>query len=253
MTSPQQTTMARSPIESLLYWGLIPAWGVPGLVDWWFHRRSGIERPDHGGTEESLIHSLMLAESGLPVLLALLGEVNPGRLSRPDRRRPGPRSGRPSRPGPGQRQRPRSHRRRAADPQLPGDAPLHAGRRACRQQLAPAALDLAAAVVVAAAAARCPIAGPVPAGGGRHPDRNRRHPLRRGARPLPGPPPARANTGLRGYSQVVSRHRDQNAEDDGHPERGGVDRQPPEGPHSGDGKPTGEKQAAANRENDPPA
>ena len=59
--------------------------------------------------------------------------------------------------------------------------------------------------------------------------------------------------GLRGYSQVVSRHRDQNAEDDGHPNRGGVDRHPPEGPHSGDGKPTGEKQAAANRENDPPA
>ncbi len=70
--------MARSPIESLLHWGLIPVWRVPGLVDWWFHRRSGIERPDHGGTEEPLIHSLMLAESGLPVLLALFGEVNPG-------------------------------------------------------------------------------------------------------------------------------------------------------------------------------
>jgi hypothetical protein len=77
MTTLCQKRIARSPIESLLYRGLIPAWGVPGLVDWWYHRRSQIERPGHGGTEESLIHSLMLAQSGLPVLLALLGEANP--------------------------------------------------------------------------------------------------------------------------------------------------------------------------------
>ena len=85
LASPAPTachrSTARSPIESLLYWGLIPAWGVPGLVDWWYHRRAGIERPDHGGAKESLIHSLMLAESGIPVLLALLGEVNPAALA----------------------------------------------------------------------------------------------------------------------------------------------------------------------------
>ena len=77
MTVRWQATMDRSPIESFLYWGLIPAWGVPGLVDWWYHRQSQIERPDHGGVKESLIHSLMLAESGLPVALALLADVNP--------------------------------------------------------------------------------------------------------------------------------------------------------------------------------
>ncbi len=81
MTVRRQTTIDRSPIESLLYWGLIPAWGVPGLVDWWYHRRSQIERPDHGGVRESLIHSLMLAESGLAVGLALLADVNPAALA----------------------------------------------------------------------------------------------------------------------------------------------------------------------------
>ena len=81
MTAQRQRRIARSPIESLLYWGIIPAWGVPGVVDWWYHRRSGIERPDHGGIEESLMHSLMLAESGLPVLLALLAEANPAALA----------------------------------------------------------------------------------------------------------------------------------------------------------------------------
>lgn len=76
-----QITIAWTPIESLVYRGLIPAWGVPGLVDWWYHRRSGIEQPDRGGTKESLIHWLMLAESGIPVMLAVLGEVNPAALA----------------------------------------------------------------------------------------------------------------------------------------------------------------------------
>jgi hypothetical protein len=81
MTARPESAIDRSPIGSLLYWGLIPAWGVPGLVDWWYHRGTQIERPDHGGTKESLIHSLMLAESGMVVGLALLGEVNPAALA----------------------------------------------------------------------------------------------------------------------------------------------------------------------------
>lgn len=56
----------------------------------------------------------------------------------------------------------------------------------------------------------------------------------------------------RGYSPVMSRHRDHD-EDGGHQERGGADRQRPHGPPGGGGKPTGEKQGAANRESDPPA
>jgi hypothetical protein len=81
MMARRHTRTARSPIESLLYWGLIPAWGVPGVVDWWYHRRSRIELRGHGGTKESLIHSLMLAESGIPVALLLVADVNPAALA----------------------------------------------------------------------------------------------------------------------------------------------------------------------------
>jgi hypothetical protein len=61
-------------IRYLLY-GLLPGWFVPGLADWVMHRRTRIE--DTAGTKESLIHSLMMAEVGLPIALTLRYEVNP--------------------------------------------------------------------------------------------------------------------------------------------------------------------------------
>jgi hypothetical protein len=61
-------------VRYLLY-GLLPSWFVPGLADWWMHRRTRIE--ETAGTRESLIHSLMMAEVGLPIALTLRYEVNP--------------------------------------------------------------------------------------------------------------------------------------------------------------------------------
>ncbi|MFF9407496.1 diguanylate cyclase [Streptomyces anandii] len=58
-----------------LLYGLLPGWFVPGLADWAMHRRTRIE--DTAGTKESLIHSLMMAEVGLPIALTLRYEVNP--------------------------------------------------------------------------------------------------------------------------------------------------------------------------------
>ncbi|MER6471639.1 diguanylate cyclase [Streptomyces collinus] len=58
-----------------LLYGLLPGWFVPGLADWALHRRTRIE--DTAGTKESLIHSLMMAEVGLPIALTLRYEVNP--------------------------------------------------------------------------------------------------------------------------------------------------------------------------------
>ncbi|NUR02160.1 MAG: diguanylate cyclase [Streptomyces sp.] len=58
-----------------LLYGLLPGWFVPGLADWAMHRRSRIE--DTAGTKESLIHSLMMAEVGIPIALTLRYEVNP--------------------------------------------------------------------------------------------------------------------------------------------------------------------------------
>lgn len=171
--------------------GLIPAWGVPGLVDWWFHRRSGIERPDHGGTEASLIHSLMLAESGLAVLLVVLGEVNPGALAiltaaalaheATAHRDVALASGSARKVTAGERQ---THNFLETLPFM------LVGVLAARNWSRLRTTWPQPAVVMGAAAARYPIAGPVPAGGDRHPDRNRRHPLRRKAGPLPAPPRA---------------------------------------------------------------
>ncbi|MET8772721.1 diguanylate cyclase [Streptomyces sp. NPDC004658] len=62
-----------------LLYGLLPGWFVPGLADWAMHRRTRIE--DTAGTKESLIHSLMMAEVGLPIALTLRYEVNPLLLS----------------------------------------------------------------------------------------------------------------------------------------------------------------------------
>ncbi|WP_405621405.1 diguanylate cyclase [Streptomyces sp. NBC_00076] len=62
-----------------LLYGLLPSWFVPGLADWAMHRRTRIE--DTAGTKESLIHSLMMAEVGLPIALTLRYEVNPLLLS----------------------------------------------------------------------------------------------------------------------------------------------------------------------------
>lgn len=54
---------------------LIPLWIVPGVLDWYWHRRTDIENTS--GLSESLIHSLMMIEVGLPIQLALLCEINP--------------------------------------------------------------------------------------------------------------------------------------------------------------------------------
>lgn len=46
-------------------------------MDWYFHRRTHIEEPDHGSVAESLIHSAMFAEGGLPLVLGAAFEMNP--------------------------------------------------------------------------------------------------------------------------------------------------------------------------------
>ncbi len=58
----------------LLLGGVMPLWLGAGLADWYLHRRTHIERT--AGPRESAIHSLMFAETGVPVLLGLFCEVN---------------------------------------------------------------------------------------------------------------------------------------------------------------------------------
>lgn len=65
------------PAGRLLYLGLLPAWGLPGLADWACHRRSRIEDPERGGLRESALHLVMFVEGAIPLGLTLLAETNP--------------------------------------------------------------------------------------------------------------------------------------------------------------------------------
>jgi hypothetical protein len=67
----------KSQTRSFFLFVVLPAWLGPGLLDWWCHRRTHIEEPANGGTSESLIHTAMFAEAGLPLLLATAFEMNP--------------------------------------------------------------------------------------------------------------------------------------------------------------------------------
>ncbi|MEU4211834.1 diguanylate cyclase [Streptomyces sp. NPDC026206] len=58
-----------------LMYGVLPGWFLPGIADWAMHRRTRIE--ETSGLKESVIHSLMMAEVGVPLALTLLCEVNP--------------------------------------------------------------------------------------------------------------------------------------------------------------------------------
>ncbi|RZT31368.1 diguanylate cyclase [Cupriavidus agavae] len=61
-------------VRTILMYGVIPVWILAGLGDWWSHRRTQIER--NAGLAESAMHSLMMAQVGIPVLLALFFEIN---------------------------------------------------------------------------------------------------------------------------------------------------------------------------------
>src|ERR1700759_4520523 len=67
----------RSRARAFLLFMVIPAWLVPGLLDWYFHRRSHIEKPENGGVRELPVHSPALPEAGRPLVLSVLYEMNP--------------------------------------------------------------------------------------------------------------------------------------------------------------------------------
>lgn len=52
----------------------VPVWILAGFCDWTCHRKSNIEK--NSGLRESILHSIMLIEMGIPVFLALFFEIN---------------------------------------------------------------------------------------------------------------------------------------------------------------------------------
>jgi hypothetical protein len=59
---------------NLILYGLLPLWGVTGFIDWCCHRATRIEHTS--GLRESLIHSVMGIQLGIPILLGLIFEIN---------------------------------------------------------------------------------------------------------------------------------------------------------------------------------
>ncbi len=66
-------------LRRYLMYFMLPLWFVPGLLDYLWHKRTKIETTS--GTEESIIHALMMTEVGLPILAGLLLEINAGVLA----------------------------------------------------------------------------------------------------------------------------------------------------------------------------
>ncbi|GIH14471.1 hypothetical protein [Rugosimonospora africana] len=80
MHSPRPGTVdVESATLRYLLYVLLPAWFLPGLLDWRMHRRTDIQHTS--GTRESVLHLAMIAEVGAPLLMALLLEINPAMLA----------------------------------------------------------------------------------------------------------------------------------------------------------------------------
>ena len=61
-------------LMNLILYGLLPLWGITGFIDWCCHRATRIE--ETSGLRESLVHSLMGIQLGIPIVLCLTFYVN---------------------------------------------------------------------------------------------------------------------------------------------------------------------------------
>ena len=68
--------MSTDPTLTILMYFILPLWLAAGFADWLCHRATHIESTT--GAKESVIHLLMFAEVGLPLLAAIFLEINAG-------------------------------------------------------------------------------------------------------------------------------------------------------------------------------
>lgn len=61
-------------VRSYLLYFILPLWVVAGLTDYFLHKYTRIETTS--GTKESVLHILQLGEAGIPVIVALIIEIN---------------------------------------------------------------------------------------------------------------------------------------------------------------------------------
>ena len=61
-------------VLNVMLYVLLPLWGIAGMLEWWCHRNTEIEKTS--GLHEASIHCVMGVQIGIPVLLSLVFEVN---------------------------------------------------------------------------------------------------------------------------------------------------------------------------------
>ena len=67
--------MEKIALINILLYFIFPLWVVVGFLDWLCHRRTHLEH--NSGIKESLLHSLMFLEIGIPVIAGLILEITP--------------------------------------------------------------------------------------------------------------------------------------------------------------------------------
>ncbi len=75
----QSRQAADNAARRYLMYAIMPIWSVAGFLDWLWHRQTKIETTS--GAKESVMHLLMMAEAGLPILTGLFLEMNAGALA----------------------------------------------------------------------------------------------------------------------------------------------------------------------------
>jgi hypothetical protein len=71
-----ETIMLDDPAVLILMYFILPVWLLAGFADWLCHRASHIETTS--GAKESMLHLLLFAEIGLPLLAAIFLQINAG-------------------------------------------------------------------------------------------------------------------------------------------------------------------------------
>jgi hypothetical protein len=71
---PQGCEEPDDVIRKFILYIVLPGWSLAGLVDWYWHRLTKIER--NAGAHESFTHLLMAAQGGVGALAPLVLEVN---------------------------------------------------------------------------------------------------------------------------------------------------------------------------------
>jgi hypothetical protein len=75
----QSRQAADDAARRYLMYIIMPVWSLAGFLDWLWHRQTKIETTS--GAKESIMHLLMMAEAGAPILTGLFLEMNAGTLA----------------------------------------------------------------------------------------------------------------------------------------------------------------------------